>query len=184
MSRKVSSFAQIITRPLNLYNFRVIIPGITDPDIATIVQSTSFPGEADKLQTVTKWYKGERIQYPTVPQNGGMWGINVPESDSGHTRDVLHTLREMNYDQQSGAILPASWMDIQVYAMPQNHVPGDNIPDVFSCILHGAWCRGRNDVNMAAENVTGSWNWDYQFVYQWVEDMHGSYQGSPAPISQ
>lgn len=171
MSVKVQTFANIITNPLNVHNFYVVIP---DADLAEIVRSTSFPGE--QLREVTLYSHGESVVYPTLPENSGTWSFSIPESDDGKVRRQFEALKSRLYNQKTGALNVDTWYDVQVMARDLNDNP------VFGVILHGCWIRGRGDVSLDASNPTNNWNWDYQFRYQWREDMDFENTGSTAPM--
>ncbi len=171
MSRKVQSFASIITQPLNTYNFKVVIPEI---DFAEIIQSTNFPSE--KLRVITLWTNGEPVRYPALPENSGEWAIKIPESDDGKIRSAFENLKRKMYNQQTGMLIPSIWKNVQIFARDM----ADNV--VFSSVLHGCWLRGRNDVVLDSTNPTANWAWDYVFTYQWIEDIDGNNKGSIKPM--
>lgn len=159
MSRKVQRFTQIITNPLNIHNFRVTIPMI---DFDILVSSTTFPSE--RLRTVQLFTFGEAVRYPTIPENSGAWQVRMPEDDSGKVHRDFLALKAQMYNQQTGLLVPQLWDDVLVHARDL----ADNI--VFSTVLHGVWFQGRNDVTIDNSNPATNWNWDYQFVFQWIED--------------
>lgn len=171
MSRKAQQFANIITQPLNIYNFLINIPAIS---FSNVVQSSVFPSE--QLQTMSLFTQGEEVRYPTKPKNGGQWPINIPEADSGIMRREFEALKSAVYDQRRGIILPTKWYDINVTSRDEADNP------VFSAILHGCWILGRQNVNLNAQNVTDSWKWDYLFIYQWLEDKDHNNPGTPNPF--
>lgn len=163
MSNKVQTFASIITQPLNIHNFLVKIPEV---DVSVVVESTTFPTE--KLRIIELWAHGEKVRYPGIPENDGIWKIKIPESDTGVVREQLDALKSKIYDQKTGRITIASatsvWKDVEVIARDL----ADNI--VFSVTLHGVWLRGRDALNLSSTDPSASWKWDYEFVYQWIED--------------
>lgn len=163
MSRKIQQFTSFITQPLNLHNFLVALPDMGPASI--LIASTVFPGE--KLGIVTLHHQGERVQYTTIPENGGSWPIKVPEADTGLVHQILKQARARFYNQKSGLLVPDSsllWERIPIYSRNTADVP------VFECTLCGAWIRGRGDVQLANDNPQANWNWDYEFVYNWIED--------------
>lgn len=162
MSRKIETFKSFIANPLNTHNFLVQIPGFEERNI--IVQSTTYPNE--QLQTTSLYVAGEQIRYPTIAQVGGTWAVRVPENDYGATREFFDSLVAQMWDQKSGAFYPDSWMDIAVYARDLVDTP------VFGVLLHGSWIMGRSQaVQLAANAPTTNWQWDYQFTYNWIEDI-------------
>lgn len=172
MSRKVQQFANIITQPLNTYNFHVNIP---EANFSMIVESTQFPSE--QLREVVLYYKGEEIRYPAIPQNSHQWSFNIVENDSGAIRRQFDALKSSRYNQSTGLLVARPWRDVQIFARDMADNP------VFSCILHGAWCKGRGDgPSLNANSVTDSWKWTYQFVFQWIEDVDHNNQGMPNPF--
>lgn len=172
MSLKVSTFANIITNPLNIHNFIVNIPGVTNGSI--VVSSTSFPSE--KLQKVILHYQGEEVRYPTIPKNSGEWKVKVPESDSGLIKRELDSLKTDSYSQKTGIFTPKLWKDVEVISRDlENNV-------VFSVVLHGVWLVGRDDVSLDNSDATKNWEWEYEFCYQWLEDKNASNPGSKSPV--
>ena len=164
MSNKVAKFASIITQPLNLYNFYLTIKGLSqeDNEVLATVQSTSFPSE--KLRTIELWANGEIVRYPSIPQNDGGWKIKIPENDNGKIRSIFDGLKRKIYDQKTGTLIPPTMYDIVVVARDMQD------RQVFKAILHGCWIQGREGVEMSSSDNQKSWEWDYNFVYQWIED--------------
>lgn len=170
MSRKVQQFANVITQPLNIYNFDISIPAI---NFSSVVQASTFPSE--KLQIMTLFTHGEQVQYPSIPKNGGQWQVTLPESDSGIIRREFEAIKSNMWNQKTGLLTPPKWYDISVIARDLADNP------VFSGVLHGCWIMGRNDVNLNAQDVQTSWKWDYMFIYQWLEDKDHNNPGTPNP---
>lgn len=171
MSVKVQAFANIITNPLNIHNFLV---KIDDVDLDLIVQSTVFPSES--LRTITLYVHGEPVRYPTLPENSGSWSVRVPENDNGIVKQTFEKLKSSMWNQKTGVFTPKKWKNVQIFARDL----ADNI--VFSVILHGVWLKGRNDVNLANDNPANNWNWDYQFVYNWIEDVDYKNDATNSPM--
>lgn len=173
MSRKIATFAQFITQPLNKHNFQVVIPGVPE---AIIVESTTFP--TDKLREVVMWFQGEQVRYPGLPENGGAWKVTIPEGDNGQIRARFMALRNRLFNQATGTILPdIIWDTIQVHARDLS----DNI--VFSVNMHGCWLKGAEPQGLNASQPAESWKWDYEFVYQWIEDSPiAGLPGSESPL--
>lgn len=159
MSRKINAFHSVINNPLNMHNFEVQIPGF---NYAIVVQSTQFPSE--KMRTVVLYTYGEEVRYPTLPQNDGNWPIQVPDSDTGVIRESLDSLKAEMYDQTSGLLTPPDMYDIEVRARDLENTV------IFKTIMHMAWIEGRDSVNLANNDPTKPWMWDYRFRYNWLED--------------
>lgn len=172
MSRKVNTFASIITQPLNVHNFYVDIPGVTTASI--VVSAADFPSE--KMRKMILHFQGEEIRYPTIPSNQGEWKIKVPENDKGEIRRQLDSLKSARWDQKSGILSPTKWFDPIITARDLQLNP------VFSCIMHGAWLVGRDQLNLSNADPTKNWEWDYEFCYQWIEDIDLNNDGSPSPV--
>lgn len=172
MSIKVNTFASIITNPLNVHNFLVTIP--SSPLGSIVVSSSEFPSE--KLQEVVKYYQGHQIAYPTIPKTGGSWKVTLPESDSGIIKRELDRLKNMQYDQASGIFVPNIWESVAVTARDLSGRP------VFSCAMIGCWLMGRDSVNLSNDDASKSWDWTYEFRYQWLEDIDFFHGGSKSPI--
>lgn len=172
MSLKIKTFASIITQPLAIHNFYIEIPGASTTSI--VVSATSFPSE--KMREIKLYYQGEEIRYPTLPQNSGEWKFKVPESDSGIIRRELDEIKAKRYNQKLGTMLPYKWKDITVIARDLNQNP------VFKVILHGAWLIGREDVPLDNSDPTKSWQWDYAWKYQWIEDVDLNNNPSENPM--
>lgn len=173
MSLKVNTFASIITNPMNVHNFVVSIPGVTNGSI--VVSSTTFPSE--KLREIILHYQGEEIVYPTLPKNDHSWKVKVPESDSGIIKKEFDVLKKKSYNQKTGLFTPTKWKDVPVVA---RDLAGN---EVFKVILHGVWIVGRESVDLNNSDPTKNWEWDYEFRYQWLEDVDSNNQGSESPLS-
>jgi len=159
MSVKVQQFTSYITNPLNIHNFVVDIPGF---DYSIIVKSTTFPSE--RLREVVLHFQGEEIRYPTIPETSHTWNVAIDEDDSGIIRASMEKLKSKFYNQKTGLLVPQAWDDAIITARDLAGNP------VFSCIMHGFWIKGRSDVNVNNADPTQNWAWDYQFIYQWIED--------------
>lgn len=171
MSRKCAEFTSYITNPLNVHNFVVDIPGF---DYSILVKSTSFPSE--QLREVTLHYQGEEIRYPTIPETSHTWNISIDEDDSGLIRRALESLKQKYYDQKTGLMVPRFWDTVEVFARDL----AGNL--VFSCKLHGVWIKGRSDVSLNNSDPTQNWAWEYQFIYQWIEDVDKNNPGNSNPL--
>ena len=181
MSRKINTFAGIITQPLNVYNFVIKInaKGVDaiNNDILQTVQSTTFPTE--QLREMTLNYRGEVITYPAKPQNGGDWSFTIPENDGGQIRKELDKLKNHIYDQQTGVMTPMPWFDVEVMQLDLQE------NKVFSVVLHGCWLKGRSNAQALNQSeVSTSWTNDYAFHYTWIEDkLLDDKQKSPDPTA-
>lgn len=163
MSRKVDSFRKFIPNPLNVHNFLVDIPGIGEYGL--VVQSTSFPSE--RARTTQLFIAGERVTYPTVPDNSHSWAVTVPESDGGVTKQKFDALIDKYWDQKTGAItvnMASPFDQVIVYARDLN---GN---EVFKCTLVNCWLQGRDDVALDASNPENNWKWQYTFVFDYILD--------------
>lgn len=160
MSNKVQVLANIVAQPLNTYNFRIDIPEI---NYSVLVESTTFPSQ--KLREVVLYFQGEAVKYPTLPDTPSPWQVTLPESDKGVVRNDFESLISSYYDQRTGLMKYKKWSNITVTACDM----ADNV--VFVCVLHGAWCAGRESVNLSAQSVGDAWKWNYEFHYQWIEDL-------------
>jgi len=180
MSRKISTFASIITQPLNVYNFEIRIKSLVDSvnsDILLTVQSTEIPSE--QLQSMTLNFQGEEIQYPAKPKTGGDWSFTIPEGDKGQVREELDRLKNAAYDQRTGMMTPQFWYDVEVFQKDLQ----DNV--VFSSVLHGCWLKGRDAQQLDTKNVTDSWSLKYTFRYTWLEEKKkDGLKGTPNPFGE
>lgn len=177
MSLKANKFATTITNPMNIYNFQINIPGVTE-EIALCVQSTSFPSRG-KTRNVDLYVQGEKVTYPTLPENGGTWSFKIPDSDSGIVRQTLKALFDEQYNEKEGTFHPHIWKDIDVFALDQ---PGNTCHHV---ILHGAWIQSLDNVNLDASNPGTAWQDNYTFVYNYVENVEvGVAPGAIYPFGQ
>ena len=164
MTRKIQTFTGIITNPMNIHNFALSIPGFEDYSIT--VQSTSFP--SDSLRQTRLYVAGEEIRYPTVAQNSGTWQFVVPETDDGTISSILDGIRSEIWNRLTGGLTvdPTQWRDIGVIARDLNS------NESFEVILHGAWLAGRGDVQLNQATPETNWQWQYQFIYQWLENKN------------
>lgn len=163
MSLKAATFATTITNPMNTYNFQIVIPGVAD-NITLCVQSTSFPARG-KTRNVDLYVQGEKVSYPTLPENGGTWSFKIPDSDSGITRQTFKALLDEQYNEVTGEFFPHKWKNIDVFALDQ---PGNSVHHV---ILHGAWIQGQDNINLDASNPGTAWQDTYTFYYNYVENV-------------
>ncbi len=177
MSRRASRFANIITQPLNVYNFEIRITSrvdTVDADILLTVQSSTFPSES--LQETSYNHQGEKITYAVKPSVGGDWSITLPEGDRGQVRNELDRLKDAMYDQVTGVFTPQPWYNIEVFQKDLQ----DNI--VFSVVLHDCWIKGRNAQNLNAGEAGSNWSNDYTFHYGWLQDKRREgLTGTPQP---
>ena len=161
MSLKAQEFANIIVQPANTYNFIVDIPGVA---MDLLVESTSYP--AEKLGTTSLHYQGEEVPYPVIPKMAGKWSVKVPESDTGIVRESFDAIKSKHWNQKTGLLNPVGiYRDITVTArdMADNHI--------FKVVLHRAFILGRNQVQLDNSRPEGTWHWDYEFQYTWIEDI-------------
>lgn len=176
MSHKVQTFTSIITTPANTHNFTISFEqaGPLMPQsllqefngLSLIVQSTSMP--SDQMRSTMLYVDGEEIRYPAVPQNGGTWGFNIPEGESGMVGSLLGRIRRHLWDEKTGAMSASAlqWFNVKVTSNDLNSHAA------FSTLLHGCWIVGRQDVNMAQNAPETNWKWDYQVRYQWLEPLN------------
>jgi hypothetical protein len=179
MSQKIQRFTSFITQPLNTHNFEVVIPAADGGNIeeSIVVESTTFPTE--KFREVSLWFQGEQIRYPGIPENGGSWKVTIPEADSGIIRRKFDALKNRFWNQKTGILnTDYLWESVPVFARDlKNNV-------VFSVTLKGVWLKGREAVQLSASSPDTSWKWDYEFVYQWIEDKDGKNEKTPSPPSR
>lgn len=161
MSIKVQNFAKIITNPLNVHNFVVKIEGVV-LGFDLLVRSTTFPSEEKRV--VVLHVAGEEVRYPTIPKNNGSWAFQIPENDDGKIYQIFKNLSDEIYDQKTGQIKSTSLKDIEIFARDLQ----DNV--VFSTVLKGAWIQSRGEVALSNQDPAQNWNWDFKFVYQWIQD--------------
>lgn len=178
MSRCINQFASIITQPLNIYNFKIVIKNAVDEvneKILLTVQSTTFPAET--LRETTLNYKGEEIHYPAKPTIGGDWTFTIPDNDNGMVHAELDRLKNAMYDQKTGTMTPTLWYDVEVMQLDLS----DNI--VKSAIMHGCWLKGKDNTSLDTSNVTTSWSNTYTFRYAWLENKNiDGLKGTPNPM--
>lgn len=172
MSRKATAFAAVITNPLNIHNFQCYIPGVAD-EKTMIIESTNFPTE--KFRMIRLWFQGEEVLYPGLPENDHSWKFRIPESDSVVVARVFKEIKDSMYNQKTGILSPTRFKDVEVRARDLN----GNI--VFSVVLHGAWLRGREAVQLTNNEPANSWKWDYEWIYDWIEDKISEVPGSINP---
>jgi len=175
MSRKVAEFASVITTPLNVHNFLVSIPGLSDEALNWVVESSQFP--TYKFREVVLWAHGEQVKYPGLPEGATDWPFTVPESDSGRLYNILVDLYKEIYDEKSGTMKTPKYRDIQVMARDLQ----DNI--VFHVILHGAWFKGIDPVTLAATDPSQVWKWPASFTFSWIENIKGNNAGNKNPFA-
>lgn len=129
-----------------------------------IVQSTTFPSETAR-QTLL-YAEGETVRYETIPQNSGAWTVRVPEAETGLIFNTLMAKRRRAWNQVTGVLVPQEWETVTVAArdLASNQT--------FLVKLHGVWLAGRGDITLSRQAVETNWQWDFAFVYQWIEDVN------------
>lgn len=165
MSIKVPQFTRIITNPLNTHNFLVYIDekDLSEDSLLLVVSSTTFPSE--KMRKTNLHFQGEEIRYPAIPENSGSWSVTIPENEDGKMYKAFTKLKARTYDQKSGKIKTRKWNT--AYIIPRNL--NDEVP--FAVKLHGVWIMGHNPVNLNNSDPSSNWNFEFEFCYQWIEDV-------------
>lgn len=159
MSRKVNTFASIITNPLPLHTFIVKIPEF---DFNEIVESAALPQEV--FRQVTLYTQGEPVIYPTTPECKHEWAVKIPDSDDGKINSQFLRIRSKFFDQKTGLFAPKLWFDTEIFVRDLANKP------VLSTVLHGCWLKGRGDVALDVSDPTKPLKWDWMFTFQWLED--------------
>ena len=142
MSNKTQAFLSVLGNPQNTHNFQVTVPQLSGIEI--LVSSTSFPTE--KLRTITMYFQGEPVRFPTIPENEGIWNCGIPESESAKVFGRFMQHRGLIYNQRTGSFLPPVRQVIRVAARDL----ADN--ECFAVKMHGAFFIQRNAVDL--ENNT------------------------------
>lgn len=159
---------------MNTHNFVVRIPDI-NLDVDLLVESTQYPSE--QLQEVVLHTQGEEVRYPTIPSNQHTWSVKVPESDSGVVRNTLEQLKTSMYNQKTGLFTPSLWKNVHVFARDLADQPRWHV------ILHGVWMKGHDQVDLNNDQPTQAWKWQYQFIYQWLEEASDNTEDWSNPMS-
>lgn len=164
MSQKITKFTEIISNPLTTHNFVVQIPGWEEDGgkVETIVSATTFPTE--RMRSVILYYMGERIKYPTIPENSGEWSCTIPDSEAAITFKKTIQEKGLLWNQVGGVLLPGIKKTIRIAIRTVND------QEVVAVKLHGAYIVGRGDVNLSNTDPTAALMWNVAFSFDWVED--------------
>ena len=161
MSVKINAYIEKLGNPLTRHNFVVRSPLLGG--IEMLVASTTFPTE--QMRDVTLYYLGERIKWPTIPENSGVWTVNVPEGEDGQVYVALGKQKGLIWNQKMGVLIPGVKSQIEVVARTVNDA------EVFKVILHGGYIKGPSDVDLDNSDPTQAWRWNFTFSYDWIEDV-------------
>lgn len=183
MSIKATKFQELLGNPMNTFNFMVVI---TDPSdnlnkVQILVNSTTFPSE--ELQEFTCHFMGERVKFPSIPTNNGVWNCSVVEAEAAKVFDAFVGHYSKVYNQKTGQLSHISMYDkftVDIYGCGLNgdiSEGGDNQKKV-GVRLHGAFLKGKGDVQLDNSNATGVWMWNFAFSYDWIEDIQPDNRGT------
>ncbi len=185
MSIKATKFQEALGNPMNTFNFMIIMgdegKGLTPVQI--FVTATTFPSEA--LQEFTTHFMGERVKFPSIPTNSGEWNCTMIESEAAKVFNAFKGHYEKVYNQKTGQLSHIAMYDkfnIEIYGCGLN---GDitastdvGLQRKVGVKLHGCFLKGKGDVSLDNSNATGVWNWQFNFSYDWIEDIEPSEQGT------
>lgn len=176
MSIKAKIFQAQLGNPLNTHNFivRIADPGNKLNKIQMLVASTNFPSE--KLQEFTMYFQGERVKFPSIPQNSGTWTCTVPEGEFAKVYQAFTSLSHKTYDQKTGQLSFFSVkdkFDIEVLARGlRGDAEGSDV--IFGTRLVGCYFLGRTDVALSNASATQTWQWQLEFSFDSIEDLEAT----------
>jgi hypothetical protein len=185
MSIKSTLFAKNLGNPLNTHNFIVQIPLLRKADtimgVDMLVTATSFPSE--KMQEYVMYYQGERVKFPSIPTNDGVWSCTIPEGEMAKCYAATQYAMNQNYNQISG--IQTFWgatdkRKITIFARGLRSGSQD-VPGIFGVELHGAYILERNQVSLSSGSVTQAWEWTVTFAYDWIGNSIVNYHPLTAP---
>jgi hypothetical protein len=165
MSRKVNLFRAALGNPLTTHNFLVSCKSLLGTEVPMLVQSTSFPSE--RIREIVLYYLGERVKYPTIPENSGHWPCTVVDNELGTVFKQTIKAKGLLWEQESGLVkglqggLGAD-MDVTMRTV--------NDEEVFSVVMHGCFFLGKDDVSLANNDPTNPFKWNLTFAYDWISD--------------
>ena len=82
-----------------------------------MVASTTFPSE--RLQEYIMYFQGERVKFPSLPTNDGVWNVTMPEGEFAKVIQSTQTEMDKNYNQDTGTLTHWSIrdkFDIEIYS--------------------------------------------------------------------
>lgn len=167
MSRKIDVFRAALGNPLTRHNFIITIPHLENTALSNVqilVQSTSLPSE--RLRDIILYYLGERIKYPTIPENSGEWSCNIPDNELGLAFETVMKEKGLYWKQKAGILLPGERENVKVTMRTVNDSP------VFEVIMHNAYCKGRGDESLNNNDPTAVLSYNITWAYDWIEDVH------------
>jgi len=166
----------MLGNPLNTHNFQCIIPALEDVQI--MVASTTFPSE--RLQEYVMFFQGERVKFPSIPTNDGVWNCTMPEGEFAKIMTALQREMDLNYNQDTGRLTHWSIrdkFDIEVYARGlRGDVSGSD--KVFGVKLIGCFLQSRDNVNLDNSQPTANWVWNVSFSYDAIKNLEISPLGA------
>lgn len=171
MSLKAQTLITNLGNPLNTHNFVVYISNKDFEGVQILVSSTTFVTEV--LQEYLLYFQGEKVRFPSIPDNGGEWTCQIPEGELAKFRSAYIKHYSKNFNQTTGAMTHWSITDkftIDVYARSlRGDVDGSD--KLFGVKLHGCYMKGASPVNLNNSNPTQNWVWDVRFTYDYIEDL-------------
>lgn len=161
MSLKINAFIKKLGNPLTRHNFVVRSPLLGGMEM--LVSSTTFPSE--QMRDVILYYLGERIKWPTIPENSGVWNANIPEGEDGQVFVALGQQKGILWNQKLGILQPGIKSQIEVVARTVNDA------EVFKVVLHGCYIKGPSDIDLDYMDPTQAWRWNWTFSFDWIENI-------------
>jgi hypothetical protein len=179
MSIKGRTFENMLGNPLNIHNFMVTIPALDN--IQMMVSSTTFPSE--QLQDYVMYFQGERVKFPSIPTNSGVWNCTMPEGELAKVYQSLRAHMRLNYNQTTGKMTHWAIRDKFDIIVTARGLRGDvNGSDrIFSTTLVGCYVKGRQDVNLDNSQATTNWVWSVQFSFDAIHDETATPLTPPEP---
>lgn len=159
MGLHMQDFVANVGQPARPYIFTVIIPGM--PLAMFKAQTAQWPGVGST--DVDLFYKGQTIKYAGAVEYEHTWPVQIVESEVGDMYAGLYAWRQLVWSQRTGiSAIPALYKkEIVIQARTTSDVIW------LSGILHGAYPKTIDPVELDAGANTESWKWSVTFSYDW-----------------
>lgn len=169
MSIKSTVFTGMLGNPLNIFNFVCVIPSLSD--VQMYVASTTFPSE--ELQEFVLHFQGERVKFPSIPTNSGVWSATMPEGELQKVYKAYRSYMSQKYNQETGQLIYWAITDKHDISIWPRRLKGDvNGSDkVFGVTLKGCFLKGRGDVSLSNSDATTTWMWNMTYSYDWIKEL-------------
>lgn len=155
----MQDFVANVGQPARPYIFSVVIPGIS---MATFkAQTAQWPGVGST--DIDLFYKGQTIKYAGAVEYEHTWTCQIVESEVGDIYAGLYSWRQLVWSQSTGISAPPALYKREIVLQARTTL--DSI--WLSGVLHGAYPKTIDPVELDTSANTESWKWNITFSYDW-----------------